>query len=549
MPPVSDQRRHRHPPTLATLALVAALVCPALCLAPSLASADSDVRLAGSSRDAREVFFLSPDQLVPADRDKARDLYESAGKRLSLVATGRGQAGGANDASFRYVTPDGRRVFFQTAKSLTADDTDPAIDVYERAAGEPTLISTGPQRSDGPEAARFQAVSVDGSRVLFTSAAPLTPDDTDAAVDLYERVGTTTSLITKGTAQGIVALDRGEREIFGIPRQRAVVSQDGLQVLFATVERLSATDIDDQVDIYQAGGGAITLISTGPAYDGTCPGFDCDAALRSISPDVSRVIFDTREALTAGDADGGNDLYERSAGTTTLLSVGAAGQEVSFPDFLAASTDATRVLFDSIDKLTSDDRDTYPDIFERAAGTTRLVSGGRLDKSFAGATGPGVDFAGASADLRRVFFTTYEGLAPGDRYGDLDLYQHFGNRSTLVSGSPRAPDDENSTIEFQGCSSSGRTVVFLTANSLLPSDRGDDGDLYVRSGGRLTLITRAFKGRQGGGPRVVALSDDGKRVLFASLAQLARGDRDRNRDLYAWSKGRIRLLSGVGGAR
>jgi hypothetical protein len=516
------------------------------CLAAALvppARADSlqqdGVRLAGASPDAREVFFLSPDRLLPADRDGTGDLYESSPRGLSLLATGAGEPGGAPDASFRYVTPDGRRVFFQTAKPLVAADADSAIDVYERSPEGLVLVSPG-----GSEPARFQAATPDGANVVFATAASLTADDGDGAVDLYERSGGTTTLITPGTAQGIVALNRREGEVFGIPRRRAAISSDGARVVFATAERLSPADLDEQVDLYASAGGAITLLSTGPADDGTCPALDCDAALEALSPDASRLVIDTREALVPGDTDGANDLYELTAAGPTLLSVGAAGQAVSFPQFLAASSDASRVLFGSDAKLTADDRDPYPDIFERVAGTTKLVSGGLLDKSYGGATGPGVEFSGASADLGRVFFETYEGLVRSDRYGDMDLYEHVGGRSLLVSGSPRDPKDENSTIAFQGCSEDGRTVLFLTADSLIPSDRGEEGDIYARRGRRLLLLSRGFRGRQGGGPRVVAHSTDGRRVIFASLAQLSRGDHDRSRDLYEWFRGRLRLLSG-----
>jgi hypothetical protein len=525
------------------LQALAALTCLGACFAPS-AAADSlqqdGVRLAGASPDAREVFFLSPDRLLPADRDGTGDLYESSRRGLSLVAAGAGEPGGAPDASFRYVTPDGRVVFFQTARPLVAADADSAIDVYERSPQGLALVTPG-----GAEPARFQAATPDGAHVVFATAASLTADDADGAVDLYERSGGTTTLITPGTAQGIVALNRREGEVFGIPRRRAAIGSDGARVVFATAESLSPADLDEQVDLYESAGGAISLLSTGPADDGTCPALDCDAALEAISPDASRLVIDTREALAPGDTDGANDLYELTAAGPTLLSVGAASQGVSFPQFLAASSDASRVLFGSSAKLTADDRDPYPDIFERLAGTTKLVSGGLLDRSYGGATGPGVEFSGASADLNRVFFETYEGLVRSDRFGDMDLYEHVGRRSLPVSGSPRDPKDENSTIAFQGCSEDGRTVLFLTADSLIPSDRGEEGDLYARRGGRLLLISRGFRGRQGGGPRVVAHSTDGRRVIFASLAQLSRADHDRSRDLYEWFRGRLRLLSGA----
>jgi hypothetical protein len=543
----------------ALLALLALTCLAGWSAAPAPAdSLRSDgVRLAGSSRDAREVFFLSPDRLLPADRDRSGDLYESAGGRLSLVATGAGQAGGAEDASFRYATPDGSRVFFQTSKRLLAADTDSAIDVYERSPGGLALVSTGPG-GGGAEPARFQAATPDGSHAIFATTAALTPDDGDEAVDLYERAAGLTALITPGTAQGVVALNRDDRGTFGVPRRRAAISSDGQRVIFATAERLSTSDVDDQVDLYEAGPGtlqagicggrpcgvSIRLLSTGPADGGTCPAVDCDAELEAVSPDASRIVIDTRAALVADDSDGANDLYGISPTGPELLSVGATGQNEEFPGFLAASADATHVIFASGAKLTADDRDPYSDIFERAGGRTTLVSGGRLDRSFAGATEPGVEFAGASADLSRVFFETYEGLLRSDRYGDMDLYQHAGRRTTIVSGSRRDPKDENSTIEFQGCSANGRTVLFKTEDSLVAGDRGEEGDLYARRGRRLLLISRGFRGRQGGGPRVVAHSADGRRIVFASLAQLSRRDRDRSRDLYEWFRGRVRLLSG-----
>jgi Tol biopolymer transport system component len=526
-------------------ALVVFLVAPSASRADTLQQ--DGFRFLGSSQDAKEVFFLSPDRLLPADRDHSGDLYESANHRLSLIATGGAEPGGPEHFSFRHVTPDGSKVFLQTAKPLTATDTDLAIDVYERSPEGLTLISTGPANSNGPELARFQAALPDGSHVVFSTTAALTPDDSDTAVDLYDRAGGTTSLITKGTAQALVAPNHRERGSYGKQSPYAVLSSDGLRVIFATAERLSPADLDDQVDIYEAAGGGVELLSTGPTDNGTCPEVDlvCDAELESSSLDASRIVFATRAALVAEDTDQAHDLYERSNGKTTLLSVGDSSHVLGFPDpeFLAASSDASRVIVGSGLKLTADDRDPYFDIFQLAAGATQLLSGGLLDTSFAGASYPGVEFAGGSTDLSRVFFTTEEGLIPSDLHDDLDLYEHFANRVRLVSGSPRDPEDENSTVSFQGSSANGRTVIFSTEDSLLAKDRGETVDIYARTGSRLTLLTRGFAGRQGGS-RVLALSADGKRVVFASDTRLVKQDRDRKPDLYEWFRGRIRVLSG-----
>jgi hypothetical protein len=180
-----DRIRSGRPATVIVSSIAAFIVLSASASAARGDTLRQDgVRLAGSSLDAREVFFLSPDRLLPADRDDTGDLYEHSPKGLSLVATGKGQPGGAVGASFQYVTLDGKGVFFQTAKQLVESDTDSAIDLYERTPAGLTLISTGPQNSNGPEPARFQGASPDGTHVIFATAAALTPDDTDTALDL-----------------------------------------------------------------------------------------------------------------------------------------------------------------------------------------------------------------------------------------------------------------------------------------------------------------------------------------------------------------------------
>jgi len=498
----------------------------------------------GASSDATHVYFFSVDRLVAADTDSTKDLYESVGGSKRLLAASPALPTGATDASLRGVTFDGSHVFFQTKERLLPEDTDSAVDTYDRSGSGLTLVSTGPQNANGPGAGRFQASSRDGSVVVFSSPDALVPSDADTIIDLYSRVGGVTTLLTPGTSQPPLALGREDRGIYGVPRRRAAVDGSGLHVFFATEEKLDPADLDNQIDIYERLGGTTSFVSTGPADDGTCAGLDCDAELEAVSSDGTRVVFDTRSKLVPEDTDGANDLYSRSSGMTTLVSVGASGQNASFPGMFAASTDATRVLFGSSKKLTADDLDPYSDIFERAEGTTTLISGGQFDRSFAGATGPGVEFLGASADLGRVLFETYEGLLPADRYGDVDIYSREGGRTTIVSGSPLDPNDGNSTVEFGGVSANGRTVYFSTQDRLLRSDLGQNLDIYGRTRKRLFLVSKGQGSRRHGGTQVLAVSPGGGRVVFTSAIPLLRSDHDRLRDLYERHGGRLILRSG-----
>ena len=58
------------------------------------------------------------------------------------------------------------------------------------------------------------------------------------------------------------------------------------------------------------------------------------------------MLFETDEKMVAADVDDWSDVYERSAGVTTLISRGVtAGGDQYFAYFVFASADATSVLF------------------------------------------------------------------------------------------------------------------------------------------------------------------------------------------------------------
>ncbi len=57
---------------------------------------------------------------------------------------------GGCDAIFNAASSDGAHVFFQTTERLTEGDVDSEIDVYERAAGQTRLVSTGNSVELGP---------------------------------------------------------------------------------------------------------------------------------------------------------------------------------------------------------------------------------------------------------------------------------------------------------------------------------------------------------------------------------------------------------------
>ena len=162
----------------------------------------------GASRDGSNVFFETDESLVSADSDTHLDVYERAGGQTALLSTG--PADGNDDdsgASFDGASEDGTRVFFQTADTLLSADTDSSLDVYERAGGETTLVSTGPAGGNGAIHAFFDGASADGSHVFLETAEPLASADIDSSVDVYERAGGQTTLMSIGPDGGNDAVD------------------------------------------------------------------------------------------------------------------------------------------------------------------------------------------------------------------------------------------------------------------------------------------------------------------------------------------------------
>ncbi|HYU60528.1 MAG TPA: Ig-like domain-containing protein [Solirubrobacterales bacterium] len=431
----------------------------------------SSAEFAGISADGSHVFFTTPDQLVAGDTDSAIDIYDNNAGTIKLVSTGPSGGNSGVEPSGPSVSDDGD-AFFTTTESLVSADTDSQADIYKRSGNTTTLISTGPDGGNGPFFVRFEGMSDDGSRVFFTTDESLVAADSDGnAPDLYERSNGTTALIPGGSAS--------------FPTLFAGLSADGTHLYFTSTVRLAAADTDNTRDLYDQHGGSVDLVSTGPA-DGGGPSFeDFEAA----STDGSRVFFSTYEALVAADTDGSHiDVYERSGGNTTLVSVGSSGQSAESLDFNGASADGSRVFFETFEQLTPADTDTQQDTYERQGNTTTLITDGP------GAADAFSEYVGNSVDGTKVFFTTDGNLTAGDTdNGRFDLYQRSGGTTTLLSTGPNGgsgPFDAG----FASASEDGGHVFFETQEQLVGIDNDSQIDVYEWSAGTTRLVSTAVPG-------------------------------------------------------
>jgi hypothetical protein len=278
-------------------------------------------------------------------------------------------------------------------------------------------------------------------------------------------------------------------------------------------------DTDTRIDVYQRAGGSTKRLSVGT----TNGNGSFDALFDGASADGSRVFFHTNEKLLVDDTDLSADIYERSAATTTRISVGQVNGNGAFNAlFDGASADGSRVFFHTSEQLISADTDSVFDLYERSAGTTT-----RISASGNGAFPAGFD--GTSADGSRVFFHTNERLVSADTDSSPDVYERAGGSTRRVSA---GEVNGNGAFEptFEAASADGSRVFFTTSERLLGADTDNLQDVYERSGGKTT--TKLSPGNAIANAFFVGASADGTAAFLNTNERVIASDEDSSQDVY-----------------
>lgn len=293
----------------------------------------------GVSADGRYVYFVSDDQLVPGEPAiDVAGLYVWQEGDLSYI----GQLGNVDDAKLNgprtgwdfvasmrtgRVSPDGRHLLFMTRSDAGFRGRggfagyDHAgqreLYLYSSATGRLACASCNPSRrpatTDALTSSRegaatsastsklSHALADDGSRVFFTSAEALVPEDTNALPDAYQYdAGTgSISLISSGTDSS--------------PSYFIDASDDGKNVFFVTRARLVGWDVDDSYDLYDAreGGGLPEPV----ARAADCAGEGC---LGQTPAAPAAGVVASPDAIGAGDAAGKLRRHKRCARRATV---------------------------------------------------------------------------------------------------------------------------------------------------------------------------------------------------------------------------------------
>jgi hypothetical protein len=548
-------------PTIAAAIGLIALV--GLGISPATAAADPAF-YAGASASGEFVFFTTAEKLVPGDTDNKRDVYErfydeAAGIESYVtreVSTGPAGGNDAYDVSFDGVSEDGFRVFFSTAEPLVSSDQDLSRDIYMRNlhTGATTLVSRADPSCSAPNCgnaaafASFDAVSGDGTRVVFSTEERLRDDDQDSVEDVYERdlggVGAT-SLVSEADASCSTP-NCGDG---AFPAFFDAGSADALTVAFSSGERLSDEDEDSGDDIYarDLGGNSTGLVSR----TGTCPvGLgqgECTPIFGGISADGSHVFYETGEQVAAGqDTDEGQDVYGWSGAAPVLISTGVGGGGDSNATYQGTSGNGSAMFFETDESLAVPDVDNAEDVYRRLGGVTALVSTGPTDST------PGVpaSFKESSVTGGVVIFATVQRLTVDDVDSSRDVYSRDigGESTTLVSqagaGCSGSCGDGAVDADFSGVSSNGAAVFFHTEESLLPADTDTSPDVYERSGGETILVSTGPISKNGASdPHLAEVSEDGAHALITTEERLTIDDLDTETDVYDRHAGATLLVS------
>lgn len=477
------------------------------------------------SADGRSVGFgMSSVDGTPADEGIfVRDLVSGG---LSAVESGGQRVFGPFGTS---LSADGRFLAFSTFRSLLPADSNDEKDIYllDRNSGAFELVSVGPSGQLGDRVSEEPALSADGSRVAFVSAARnFHPGVQTYEVYLRDRSSGTTRLLS------LPPNAPPQRD--GTYPQPPSISGDGSVVVFgAYAEDLVAGDSNRRYDVFgvRSDGSALARVSQSaqpPRIAGA------SGAYMRWSPQRVYPIGDSGSVVFASPAD--NLTAQRQPGVFWHDSTLAYTTDVSlaplpvygYPVELhvaGISGDGSKLLlrrtpYDFTGGWGGPPLSAPYDLWLAQSPAYVRVD----DPAQLGATASTRD-AQLSDDGRYVLFNSQLTSASIPFGVEPRLFRFDGSDGSLrrVDTNTAGVPGDTPLLQRWGMSRNGRFVVFASAaNNLAPGDTDSSPDLFLRDL-QANSLTR-LRHPQTGAPLVVAagdslqrmvVSDDGRVVVFA----------------------------------
>ncbi len=392
---------------------------------------------------------------------------------------------------------------------------------FDLLANYSTSAATGPNLALSGE---FSGASADLRRVVFTATKHLLPGDVGRSEgeSVYESAAGELRLVDVNSSGSLLSTCGST-----VPPRNAI-SRDGNRIYFVTRPGCAGP-----ARVFLREGETTTEVSASQCDLADC-GPETDATFVAATPSGSAAFLLTEQRLSDDDADSAPDLYRYDVADDrlTLVSVGTETPEVDiWSKRVRVSADGSRVYFAGAERF-----------FVVDAGGTHVLPV------------RSVDFLQTSADGRVAVFSTTEQLVAADSDQAADVYRYdvdSGSMALLSTGSvggnaPIAAEiaptvfNEPATDEFaalthlhpyRAMSDDGRRVFFATAERLIPEDRNDVTDVYEWAGGRLGLVSPG----SGESPTLFfGASADGGTVFLKTTATLVPADRDGGDfDFYA----------------
>lgn len=299
---------------------------------------------------------------------------------------------GVGETRFQVASPDGTVAFLTNDSRLTDESTGPypskRLYRWDRNAPEGERL-TDLTTADplGPDVLGTAGASQDASTIYFTAAGDLAPGATRGTPNLYRwHEGEGISLVATLDARdeavwGIELL--GNHGVGGTHKmfRDARVTPDGRFIAFSSYNSLTSYDTNDtkQMYLYDSEQDQLTCVSCSTVeakstadsqfqsilYEDVC----CDAnrfhLSRNLTPDGTRLFFDSNDALVPGDSNGVTDVYEWTEGKIHLISGGINSAPSRLFD---VGDDGGDVFFTTLQKLLPSDGDAYVDLYDARVG-------------------------------------------------------------------------------------------------------------------------------------------------------------------------------------
>ena len=298
----------------------------------------------------------------------------SASQKTNGSGPGGTDPDGPQRVQYWLASDNGARVFFSSGEKLTNDATaagTPDLYQYDTESGVLTDLTVDHSDPSGADLQGVLGASADGSYVYFVADGVLASGASPGA-NLY--------VAHNGVKKFIASLSFGDSSEWSgdfTPR----VTADGMHLAFSSTRSLTGFDTDgfNEVYLYDATDDRLVCAScntTGarPIGSASLPGFETatDGGTgaypyrpRSLSSDGRRLFFRSFDAVTPGDVNGKQDVYEYEDGQPHLISSGTSDSDSTFVDASASGDD---VFINTSSQLVGQDVDQRPDIYDARVG-------------------------------------------------------------------------------------------------------------------------------------------------------------------------------------